>query len=86
MNLKLDEWFPEKKDGESKVEENSEAHTSNKVNSEDVVKMVEEALAKRLPHAKATEDNAHSEDSEVERGEPSKKKKKKPPKKIKNQK
>merc|ERR1711954_23137 len=59
--------FPEKKDGERNVEETSEAHTSNKVNSEEVVKIVEEALAKRLPPAKASEDTAHSEDSEVEK-------------------
>merc|ERR1711954_256646 len=62
--------FPEKKDGERNEDETIEDNSSNKVNSEEVVKLVEEAVAKRLPPKKAAEDTAHSEDSEAEKGEP----------------
>merc|ERR1711954_40976 len=55
-----------------------EEKSSMNVNTEEVVKIVEEVLAKRLPpEVKAAEDDVHSEDSELEAGEPEKKKKKK---------
>merc|ERR1711954_619712 len=53
--------FPEKKDGEKHEEETIEDSSSKPVNSEEVAKVVEEVLAKRLP--KAAEDTLHSEDS-----------------------
>merc|ERR1711954_289790 len=54
-----------------------EEKSSNKVNTEEVVKIIEEILAKRLPPAvKASEEVEHSEDSDLETGEPEKKKKK----------
>merc|ERR1711954_387745 len=65
--------FPEKTDGERNEDEPIEDNSAKKANSEEVVKLVEEALAKRLPPKKAAEDTAHSEDSETETGEPEKK-------------
>merc|ERR1712082_490455 len=52
--------------------------SSNKVNTEDVVKIVEEVLAKRLPpSAAASVDVESSKGTDMETGEPEKKKKKK---------
>merc|ERR1711954_66877 len=77
--------FPEKDGGVNKGDKVSDTLTSNPVDPKEVERMIEEAVAKRWPPVKNSED-AHSEDSEVGKGEPTKKKNKKPKKKIKNKK
>merc|ERR1711954_634389 len=50
-----------------------EEKSSNKVNTEEVVKIIEEVLAKRLPPSvKASEEVEPSEDTDLETGEPEK--------------
>merc|ERR1712081_93946 len=54
-----------------------EEKSSNKVNTEEVVKIIEEVLAKRLPPSvKASEEVEPSDDTDLETGEPEKRKKK----------
>merc|ERR1711954_18270 len=65
--------FPEKDGGDNIGDSSSGTPTTNPIDPSEVERMIEEAVAKRLPPVKSNED-AHSEDSEVGKGEPTKKK------------
>merc|ERR1711954_539895 len=82
VNEELAKRFPEKEIPEENGDKTNDSTAHNNVNPQEVQRMIEEAVAKRLPPASNGED-AHSEDSEAGKGEPTKKKNKKNKKKTK---